>query len=163
MSEPRYACGRCGTWICSACGGQRANTDIRYVDYPCKRCRGLAGTLVPTMHTAKMWRTHNDGPLPEPYPYGERPPAGQWAPGFGGRTVPQPKYRGMPVPSGPLDVESFRRGVNAALDAATPLLLAFVDTRPCDFDELGACTVHDYPPPACPDGLAQKLLREAGR
>lgn len=122
MSEPRYACGRCGAWTCSApgCGGQRPSTDIRYVDYPCTRCRGLAGTLVPTMHTAKMWAKHNDGPLPKAYPFGERPPAEKWGPGFGSRTVPQPHYRGVPIPAaGPddrLDIESFKRGVDAALE-----------------------------------------------
>lgn len=120
MSEPRYACGRCGTWTCSACGGQRANTDVRYVDYPCSRCRGLAGTLVPTMHTAKMWAKHNEGPLPTAYPYGERPSAEEWGPGFGSRDVPQPHYRGVPIPPtgpyAPSDVESFKRGVDAALE-----------------------------------------------
>ncbi|MFD4475908.1 hypothetical protein ACFWPU_07310 [Streptomyces sp. NPDC058471] len=117
MSEPRYACRRCGTWNCSACDGQRANTDVRYVNYPCNRCRDLTGTLIPTMHTAKMWSTHNDGPLPMAYPYGERPPAREWGPGFGSRDVPQPHYRGVPVPADiRLNPESFRRGVDAALE-----------------------------------------------
>lgn len=123
MSEPRYACERCGTWTCSSCGkGRRANTDVRYVDYPCSKCRGLTGTLVPTMHTAKMWATHNDGRLPKAYAYGEHPPAEEWGPGFGSRDVPQPHYRGVPIPTsaGPysrLDIESFKRGVDATLDA----------------------------------------------
>lgn len=115
MSEPRYACGRCGTWTCSApgCGGQRTNTDV---DYPCGRCRGLTGTIVPTMHTAKMWATHNDGPLPKAYAYGERPPAEEWGPGFGDRDVPQPSYRGVPLPDYPMDTRAFMRGVDAALE-----------------------------------------------
>lgn len=117
MSKPRYASRRCGTWKCSACDGLRANTDVRYVNYPCNRCRGLTGTLTPTMHTAKMWGTHNDGPLPMAYPYGERPSAGEWGPGFGSRDVPQPQYRGVPVPADiRLNPESFRRGVDAALE-----------------------------------------------
>lgn len=118
MSEPRYACRQCGTWTCSACGeGQRTNTDIRYVNYPCSYCRGLVGTLVPTMHTAKMWAKHNDGPLPTAYPYGERPPAEEWGPGFGSRNVPQPCYRGVPLPEdAQLDMESFMRGVDATLE-----------------------------------------------
>lgn len=121
MSEPRYACGRCGTWTCTACGGQRASTDTRYVDYPCPLCRGLTGVLVPTMHTARMWAKHNEGPLPKGFPYGERPPEDEWGPGFGSRDVPQPRYRDVPIPAGGpddrLDMDSFRRGVDAALDA----------------------------------------------
>ncbi|MEW1548396.1 hypothetical protein [Streptomyces tsukubensis] len=117
MSESRYACRRCGTWKCSTCDGQRANTDVRYVNYPCKRCRGLNGTLIPTMHTIKMWGTHNDGPLPKAYPYGERPPVGEWALGFGNRDAPQPHYRGVPIPADiQLNLESFGRGVDAALE-----------------------------------------------
>ncbi|GHB88673.1 hypothetical protein GCM10010306_099750 [Streptomyces umbrinus] len=116
MSEPRYACGRCGTWTCTVCGGQRTNTDTRYVNYPCTRCRGLVGTLVPTMHTAKMWAKHNDSPLPKEYAYGERVPADEWGPGFGVRDVPQLNYRGVLVPTGRLDIESFKRGVDATLN-----------------------------------------------
>jgi hypothetical protein len=73
------------------------------------------------MHTAKMWAKHNEGPLPTAYPYGERPPAEEWGPGFGSRDVPQPHYRGVPIPLtgpyAPSDVESFKRGVDAALEA----------------------------------------------
>lgn len=69
------------------------------------------------MHTARMWATHNNGPLPKPYPYGERPPAEEWGPGFGGRDVPQPTYRGVPIPAVPgLDITSFHLGVDAALE-----------------------------------------------
>ncbi|MDW6058072.1 hypothetical protein SAZ11_08215 [Streptomyces sp. FXJ1.4098] len=68
------------------------------------------------MHTAKMWAKHNDSPLPKAYPYGERVPADEWGPGFGVRDVPQPSYRGIPIPDVPgLDVESFKRGVDATL------------------------------------------------
>jgi hypothetical protein len=118
MTSPklRYACRQCGTWICSACGGKRANTDIHYVKYPCQKCWGLEGTLVPTMHTEKMWAEHNEGPLPTPYPYGAWPLEEDWGPGFGARSVPQPRYRGVPVPVGEVDVQSFMRGVDSVLD-----------------------------------------------
>jgi hypothetical protein len=71
------------------------------------------------MHTAKMWAKHNDGLLlgRTAYPYGERPSAEEWGPGFGRRDVPQQHYRGVPVPANArLDLESFERGVDAALD-----------------------------------------------
>lgn len=118
MAEPRYACRRCGTWTCSVplCGGSRAGTDIRYDGYPCTRCRGREGVLVPTMHTARMWRLHNDGPLPVPYPYGSRPGPSEWAEGFGPRTVPPVLYRGVPLPDETMDYSAFMRGVDAALD-----------------------------------------------
>lgn len=122
MAEPRYACTQCGTWTCSTplCGGQRPTTDIRYVIYRCGRCWGLEGVLVPTMHTARMWRQHNDGPLPEPFPYGERPDPEDWDPGFGRRTVPQPLYRGVPLPGpeefGRVDIRSWSMGVDDALN-----------------------------------------------
>jgi hypothetical protein len=122
MAEPRYACRRCGTWTCSVplCGGSRTNTDVRYVDYRCDRCWGLEGTLVPTMHTEKMWRTHNDGALPQPYPYGRTPPTSEWAAGFGPRSVTPPRYRGVPLPGpelfGRVDIRSWSLGVDAVLD-----------------------------------------------
>jgi hypothetical protein len=68
------------------------------------------------MHTIRMWHKHNDGLFPEGYAYGERPPAEKWGEGFGRRDVPQPHYRGVPVPADVRDTESFRRGVDAALD-----------------------------------------------
>lgn len=118
MAEMRYTCGRCGTWICSACGGRRINTDVRYLNYPCP-CGNLSYVLVPTMHTERMWRTHNDGGLPFPYPYGQRPEPENWPEGFGPRTIPRPRYRGVPLP-GPedrsgTDMDSWRRGVDDAL------------------------------------------------
>lgn len=123
MAELRYACGRCGTWACDACEGLRPSTDVRYVNYPCPRCWGLAGTLVPTMHTEKMWRTHNDGDLPFPYPYGQRPEPENWPDGFGPRTVPQLAYRGVPWPEPGMrsltDMKSWKRGVDAALTQET--------------------------------------------
>jgi hypothetical protein len=115
MAEPRYMCGTCGKWVCSACGGYRSNTNVRYCTYPCPRCRGLVGTLVPTMHTARMWRKDNDGPLPEPHPYGFRPSREDWPEGFGLRVVPGPRYRGVPLPEVPVDMTSWRMGVDAAL------------------------------------------------
>jgi hypothetical protein len=119
MAEPHYACRQCGTWTCSVpfCGGSRTNTDIRYVNYPCSRCRGLEGILAPTMHTARMWLKHNEGPLPEPYPYGERPEPEHWTEGFGPRTVPPPHYRGVPMPGPGVDMQSWCAGVDAALAA----------------------------------------------
>jgi hypothetical protein len=110
-------CARCGTFVCDNCGGRRPTTDVRYCSYPCG-CRNLTGTLVPTMHTEKMWRTHNEGELPRPYPYGTTACQGEWAPGFGHRTVPQPTYQGVPRPgpeSDVTDMDSWRRGVDAAL------------------------------------------------
>lgn len=117
MAEPRFMCARCGTFVCDNCGGRRPTTDVRYCTYPCG-CRGLVGVLVPTMHTEKMWRTHNDGELPRPYPYGTTAGQDEWAPGFGPRTVPQPTYQGVPRPgpeSDVTDMDSWRSGVNAAL------------------------------------------------
>ena len=63
-----------------------------------------------------MWGTHNDGPLPQPYAYGERPPPEDWGDGFGPCTVPPLTYRGVQRPDGPHDAESWRRGIDAALD-----------------------------------------------
>lgn len=69
------------------------------------------------MHTIKMWLKHNDGPPTDGYAYGERPPAEEWDPGFGNREASQPYYRGVPIPGVPgVDVESWMRGVDAALD-----------------------------------------------
>ena len=121
MSEPRFMCARCGTFVCDNCGRKRPTTDVRYCSYPCG-CRGLVGVLVPTMHTEKMWRTHNDGDLPFPYPYGQSPQPENWPEGFGSRTVPQPMYRGVPRPGPESDVtnmDSWRRGVDAALEQET--------------------------------------------
>lgn len=115
MSDPRYACALCGTWVCDACGGRRTNTDIRYCTYPCSQCRGREGVLIPTMHTERMWNSHNEGELPKPYPYGERPGEEEWGNGFGHRTVPRPTYRGVPYPEYPCEMESWMRGVDAAL------------------------------------------------
>lgn len=81
-------------------------------------------------------------------------------------------YRGIPVPgriqqdrakNAPYSAlfHAWREGVNAALDVAVPLLTAFADTEPCEFDSLGACMTHDYPPPLCADGEARKLIKEA--
>lgn len=122
MSESRYACGRCGTWTCIECGWSRPGASALYQDQSCIKCPSREGTLIPTMHTERMWRKHNgDGALPEPYAYGERPMGDLVAP-FGRRTASAgPEfYRGVRVPvTGPytrLDVESFKRGVDAALD-----------------------------------------------
>lgn len=119
MSGLRYACGRCGTWTCSACGGQRTSTDTRYVNYRCGGCWRLDGVLIPTMHTERMWHTHNEGGLPFPYPYGQRPPQEEWGAGFGPRTVPAPRYRGVPLPGpeefGQVDVRSWSMGVDDML------------------------------------------------
>jgi hypothetical protein len=122
MSGPRYACGRCGTWTCIECGWSRPGASALYPDQSCIKCPSREGTLIPTMHTERMWRQHNgDGALPEPYAYGERPTGDLVAP-FGRRTANAgPEfYRGVRVPvTGPyarLDVESFKRGVDAALD-----------------------------------------------
>jgi hypothetical protein len=118
MAEPRYACRTCGTWGCSVplCGGSRASTDVRYVNYPCPLCRGREGVLIPTMHTARMWRSHNTGELPPAYPYGQRPEPGAWTEGFGPRTVPPVRYRGIPMPDEPVDTDSWRKGVDAVRD-----------------------------------------------
>jgi hypothetical protein len=72
--------------------------------------------MTATMHTERMWFSHNDEPqLPTPYAFGERPPS----------TAPRPArtgpdfYRGIRVPdTGPydrLDVASWKRGVDDAL------------------------------------------------
>lgn len=119
MAEPRYVCGQCGTLVCSSCGRGRPNTDIRYMNYRCEHCWGREGVLVPTMHTERMWRTHNSGDLPDPYPYGQRPEPEEWPDGFGPHTAQQPTYRGVPLP-GPeqknlVDMDAWRCGVDAAL------------------------------------------------
>lgn len=114
MAEPRYTCGRCGAWICSACGGQRSTTDARYLNYHCP-CGSLDYVLAPTMHTERMWRKHNDGDLPFPYPYGQRPEPENWPEGFGPRTIPPRTYRGVVHPGGVVDQDSWRRGVDDVL------------------------------------------------
>ncbi len=120
MAEPRYACRTCGTWTCDApgCTGQRPTTGAYYCDYRCPRCWGLTGTLIPTMHTERMWHEHNTTPLPQGYPYGQRPPPQEWGAGFGPRTV-APTYQGVPLP-GPewkdhIDMRSWMQGVDDAL------------------------------------------------
>ncbi|MFE0135222.1 hypothetical protein ACFWY6_27165 [Streptomyces sp. NPDC059037] len=109
------------------------------------------------MHTAKMWGTHNDGPLPMAYPYGERPLAGEWGSGFGSRDAPQPQYRGVPVPANiRLNPESFQRGVDAALErygipADTPLEVTFDESAQPQFDVIRATeaeTEADHTPQA---------------
>lgn len=120
MAEPRYACGWCGTWQCAACGWKRACASLRYPDHCCGRCASPVGTLLPTMHTERMWRRHNDADtLPEPYAYGERP-SGPGTP-FGTRTAESrpESYRGVRVPRGgpyqALDLTSWKRGVDDCL------------------------------------------------
>ncbi|MFH8805312.1 hypothetical protein ACH4F6_38190 [Streptomyces sp. NPDC017936] len=74
-------------------------------------------------------------------------------------------YRGIPVPEvlrpnwDQPEAGWWSRGADAALNAAVPLLLALADTKPCESDSLGACLTHDYPPPLCADGEAQRLLK----
>lgn len=115
MAEPRYPCGSCGTWTCYRCGHARPSTGVQYCVYPCGRCRGLTGVLSPAMHTRRMWDRHNRGALPEPMAYGERPAPEDWGEGFGPRTVLPVTYRGVPYPDRPVDIESFKLGVDATL------------------------------------------------
>lgn len=69
------------------------------------------------MHTAKMWKSHNTGELPEPYAYGDHPASNRWADGFGPCPVPPVLYRGVPMPDTPMDLDAWRRGVDDALTA----------------------------------------------
>lgn len=122
MAALRYACRVCGTWKCIQCGWKRPGASVAYERHQCLECNGLAGTLVPTMHTERMWRAHNSGQLPEGYPFGTRPP-GDLVPPFGSRTAGTgwPLYRGIRVPqSGPYgrtDLKSWKLGVDHALES----------------------------------------------
>ena len=117
MAEPRYACGRCGTWTCVSCGWKRSVASRFYQGHFCIQCPSHEGVMQASMHTERMWRRHNDPdtPLPEPYPYGQRP-SGEPRTSDTGPEF----YRGIRVPAtGPyarLDVPSFKRGVDAVLD-----------------------------------------------
>lgn len=77
-------------------------------------------------------------------------------------------YRGVDVPAymrphwNSPQAMWWRAGVEATRQTAEPLLLALADTKPCEFDSLGACLTHDYPPPLCADGEARKFIA-AGR
>lgn len=122
MAPPRYACRACGVWTCSACGWTRSQASLNYREHHCAKCPSREGTLLPTMHTEKMWRRHDyyDSPLPDPYPFGQRPPVDPASP-FGHRvasTGPE-FYQGIRVPPtgpyAPLDVPSWKRGVDDAL------------------------------------------------
>jgi hypothetical protein len=118
MSQLRYACSQCGTWTCSHCGWSRPGASLLFKAHNCASCGQGVGTLVPTMHTAKMWWNHNgqEGTLPQGYPYGQRP--AKPAPRDGG--TERESYRGVLVPrTGPyarLDVASWKRGVDDVLD-----------------------------------------------
>lgn len=115
MTQPRYACKRCGTWICTECGWKRPGASVHYPDHTCNRCPSRQGTFTPTLHTERVWREHNDGDLPQPLVYGARP-----EPGIRVSSTPGPEfYRGLRVPKdGPyarIDIPSWKRGVDDAL------------------------------------------------
>ncbi|MER7487945.1 hypothetical protein ABTY20_18960 [Streptomyces sp. NPDC126497] len=81
-----------------------------------------------------------------------------------------PTYRGVTIPDDvrndgvPRSVyDAWRRGVDSMLETAAPLLTALADAEHCEFDASGACLTHDYPPPLCADGEAQKLLKGMNR
>ena len=42
MREP---CGKCGTWVCDACGWKRSGASRKYPDHDCARCGGIEGTF----------------------------------------------------------------------------------------------------------------------
>lgn len=129
MSQLRYACASCGTWTCDRCGWKRPGASVTYRNHTCGVCPGNTGQIVPTMHTERMWWLHNEGPLPTGYPYGKRPETAQpvrtGGPAPKDTVPPREFYRGVPVPgTGPysrLDVPSWKRGVDAALDRAPRL------------------------------------------
>lgn len=122
MAQPRYACLVCATWVCVSCGWKRAQASVNYREHACAKCPSRTGTLTPTMHTEVMWRFHNgqDAQLPEGYPFGVRPPPSSDGP-YGRHTAATgPEfYRGVRVPRdgpySPLDVVSFRQGIDACL------------------------------------------------
>lgn len=123
MAELRYACGTCGTWTCDRCGWKRSGASVAYLNHTCGRCPGRTGSIVPTMHTERMWWPHNDATeLPFGYPYGQRPEGGLQQP-FGPReaAVRCESYRNIPMPrTGPYgrtDLASWKRGVDEALGA----------------------------------------------
>lgn len=152
MSQPRYACLTCGTWVCDACGWKRPGASVAYRNHTCGRCPGGKGEIIPTMHTEKMWSSHNEGPLPDGHPFGIRPEGDLQAP-FGRRTdVPvQAPYRGVPVPlSGPygrLDPASWKRGVDDAVkryEREIVAVLREVDDAQQETDEEGGAEVAWY-------------------
>lgn len=71
--------------------------------------------MVPTMHTDRMWRNHNEGDLPHPYPYGQRPETSETRTSQAGPEY----YRGFRVPGtgpyGRVDLSSWKLGVDAVL------------------------------------------------
>ena len=121
MASPRYPCGTCGVCECAACGWKRSQASLSYGDHYCGRCPSRTGSMIPTMHTERMWRRHNgyDGELPESYAYGERP--AELDSPFGTRTATTGPvfYRGVKVPrQGPyqqFDLASWKRGVDDCL------------------------------------------------
>lgn len=77
-------------------------------------------------------------------------------------------YRGVPVPEvlrpnwDQHEAAWWTHGVRATLDTVVPLLTALADDEPCTFDHHGYCQMHGLPQPGpCPDGEAQRLLKEA--
>lgn len=81
-----------------------------------------------------------------------------------GSPLPQPAggpaaYRGVPVPEDQPETLRWYQGVDAALDAAIPLVEALSSGEPCVFNGYGICEVHDLDASGpCPDGEAQAFL-----
>jgi hypothetical protein len=77
-------------------------------------------------------------------------------------------YRGVTVPEAlrpnwdQPEAHFWRAGVDTALEATAPMLMAWANPEPCAVSEMGECLTHDYPPPMCPDGEARRILREMG-
>lgn len=152
VSQLRYACTTCGTWVCDACGWKRPGASVAYRNHTCGRCSSQVGEIIPTMHTEKMWNSHNEGPLPEGHPFGTRPEGDLQAP-FGRRTdaPAQESYRRVPVPrSGPysrLDLTSWKRGVDDALKRYEREIVAVLreaDDTQQETDEEGEAEVAWY-------------------
>jgi hypothetical protein len=77
-----------------------------------------------------------------------------------------PEYRGVRIPGDlraddtPRGVfETWKRGVDAALDLTVPVVEALHDDSPCHLDHHGYCQEHGLPQPGpCPERQARVLL-----
>lgn len=57
--ERRYACGKCGTWVCDRCGHKRSGANRWYTGvHRCAKCGGMKGTWRVTYHTYQKWANH---------------------------------------------------------------------------------------------------------